>query len=67
MTYRNAKRGAAIAGAILFSMPLLDVFVGMATPGAVHVIVGTLGAMLVHTGRSRRLLRRAQPWRSSVR
>jgi hypothetical protein len=47
MTYRDAKRGAAVAGAILFSMPLIDVFVGVGTPGAVHVIVGTLGAMLV--------------------
>ena len=47
MTYRDAKRGAAVAGAILFFMPLLDVFVGVGTPGAVHVIVGTLGAMLV--------------------
>jgi hypothetical protein len=47
MTYRDAKRGAAVAGAILFLMPLLDVFVGVGTPGAVHVIVATLGAMLV--------------------
>jgi hypothetical protein len=48
MTYKDAKRGAAIAGALLFAMPVLDVFLGVGgTPGAVHVIVGTLGAMLI--------------------
>jgi hypothetical protein len=47
MTHRNAKRGAAIAGAMLFAMPVLDVFAGVGTPGALHVIVGTLGAMLI--------------------
>jgi len=47
MTHRNARTGAALAGTILFSMPLLDVFVGVGTPGAAHLVVGTLGAMLV--------------------
>lgn len=47
MTYREARRGAAIAGAVLFAMPVLDVLVGVGTPGAVHLIVGTFGAMLI--------------------
>jgi len=47
MTYRDAKRGAAIAGAVLFSMPLLDVFVGVGSAGPVHLLVGTMGAVLI--------------------
>jgi hypothetical protein len=47
MTYRNAKRGALIAGAVLFAMPVLDVFVGIGSPGALHLLVGTMGAMLI--------------------
>ncbi len=47
MTYRNAKRGAAIAGAVLFTMPVLDVFIGVGSPGPVHLLVGTMGAVLI--------------------
>jgi hypothetical protein len=48
MTQRDAKRGAALAGAVLFAMPVLDVFLGVGgSPGALHLIVGTLGAMLI--------------------
>jgi hypothetical protein len=47
MTYKQARGGAAIAGALLFAMPVLDVFLGVGTPGAVHLIVGTFGAMLI--------------------
>ena len=47
MTTRDAKRGATIAGAVLFTMPLLDVVLGVGTAGVVHVIVGTLGATLI--------------------
>ena len=44
MTYREARRGAAIAGAVLFAMPIAEVMLGLGTAGPVHFIVGTLGA-----------------------
>jgi hypothetical protein len=47
MSTQDAKRGAAIAAAVLFAMPLLDVLLGTGTPGVVHLIVGTFGATLV--------------------
>lgn len=54
MTYREARRGAAIAGAILFAMPIAEVMLGLGTAGPVHFIVGTLGAGLVAAGLSGR-------------
>lgn len=47
MTYREARRGAAIAGAFLFAMPMVEIFYGMTPPGVVHFVVGTLGLGLV--------------------
>ncbi len=47
MTYREARRGAAVAGGLLLSMPALDVLLGTGTPGLVHFIVGTFGATLL--------------------
>jgi hypothetical protein len=47
MTYRDARRGAAIAGTVLFAMPVLEVLLGMGTPGPVHFVVATLGATLI--------------------
>ena len=47
MTYREARLGAAIAGAVLFAMPVLDVVLGIGKPGAVHLVVGTFGATLI--------------------
>ena len=47
MTYREARRGAAIAGAALFAMPVLDVFLGGGNGSAVHLIAGTFGATLI--------------------
>lgn len=47
MTYRDARRGAAFAGALLFAMPLVEVLYGINAPGPVHFIVGTLGLGLV--------------------
>ena len=47
MTYRNAKIGAAVAGAVLFSMPLLDASIGAGSAGPVHLLVGTIGAVLI--------------------
>ena len=54
MTYREAKRGAAIAGAVLFAMPVMEVFYGFNAPGPVHFVVGSLGlALLLLSGRLR--------------
>jgi hypothetical protein len=47
MSYRDARIGAAIAGAVLFSMPVLDVVLGIGTPGPVHLLVGSFGATLI--------------------
>jgi hypothetical protein len=47
MTYRNAKIGAAIAGALLFTIPVLDVFIGVGSPGPLHLLVGTMGGVLI--------------------
>lgn len=47
MTYRDARRGAAIAGAVLFAVPLIEVLYGLAAPGPTHFIVGALGVALV--------------------
>lgn len=54
MTYREARRGAALAGAMLLSIPTTEVLYGMASPGPVHFIVGSLGlALVVLSGRWR--------------
>jgi hypothetical protein len=54
MTYRTARRGGAIAGALLFAMPLIEVFYGMASPGPVHFVIGSFGlALLLLCGRLR--------------
>lgn len=47
MTYRAARRGAAIAGTLLFVMPVIEVFYGFNSPGPVHFIVASLGLVLV--------------------
>jgi hypothetical protein len=47
MTTRDARRGAAVAGAVLFAVPVLDVILGAGSPGLVHFLVGTFGAALV--------------------
>jgi hypothetical protein len=36
MSYKEARRGAAIAGAVLFAMPVVEVYYGFGTPGPVH-------------------------------
>lgn len=33
MTYRTARRGAAVAGASLFALPIMEVLFGFAHPG----------------------------------
>ena len=47
MTYKQAQKGAAIAGAVLFTMPVLDVILGAGSGGVVHLIVGSFGAALI--------------------
>ena len=56
MTDREARRGAAIAGAILLAMPFAEVALGLGSAGPVHFIVGTLGAGLLAAGLSGRFL-----------
>ena len=51
MSYREAKRGAAIAGAVLLVMPVLEVALGLGTPGPVHFVVGSLGVGLLAAAR----------------
>jgi hypothetical protein len=47
MTYREARRGSTIAGAVLFAIPVAEVALGYGTAGPVHYIVGTLGVALI--------------------
>lgn len=56
MTHREAKGGAAVAGAILLAMPILEVALGVGVAGPLHFIVGMLGAALVAAGVSGRVL-----------
>lgn len=46
MSYRNARRGAAISGALLFAVPLVDVLLGYSSAGPTHFIVGSFGLVL---------------------
>ena len=56
MTTRDARKGAVIAGALLFAMPVAEVTLGLGVAGPVHFIVGTLGAALAAAGLSGRFL-----------
>lgn len=47
MTYRDARRGAAIAGAMLLALPVLDIAMGAASAGVTHFVVGAFGASLI--------------------
>ena len=51
MSYKEARRGAAIAGAVLFAMPTIEVYYGFGSPGPVHFIVATLGLALLALSR----------------
>lgn len=54
MTYREARRGAVIAGTVLFAIPLVEVMYGLGNPGPVHFIVGSIGlALIALSGRLR--------------
>jgi hypothetical protein len=56
MTHREARRGAAIAGAILFAMPVTEVMVGLGSPGPIHFVIGTLGVGMIAAALSGRFL-----------
>lgn len=47
MTHRNARRGATVAGALLLAMPVIEVGLGLGTPGPVHFLVALLGIALL--------------------
>ena len=56
MTHREARRGAAIAGAILFAIPVAEVMLGLGSPGPVHFIVATLSVGMIAAALSGRFL-----------
>lgn len=47
MTYRTARTGSAMAGALLLALPITEVAYELATPGALHVVVASLGLSLI--------------------
>ncbi len=47
MSYREARRGAAIAGTVLFALPVVELIYGLAAPGPTHFVVGVFGLALV--------------------
>lgn len=47
MTTRDARRGAALAGAALLALPVLDVAMAAGSAAATHFVVGVLGAGLI--------------------
>jgi hypothetical protein len=47
MTHREARSGAAIAGAILCATALADVLLDPGRSGPLHLIVGVMGALLM--------------------
>ncbi|HEX7054297.1 MAG TPA: hypothetical protein VF211_10255 [Burkholderiales bacterium] len=50
MTYRTARRGSALVGALLLALPFLEVGFGFAEPGPIHFIVAMLGVSLLALG-----------------
>jgi hypothetical protein len=56
MTHREARSGAAIAGAILCTMPLADILIGAGSVSALHFVVGVFGAALLLVSLAERML-----------
>ncbi len=52
MTLRDARRGAAVAGAVLFVLPVMEVLFGARGIGAEHVVTGVFGLWLLGIGRA---------------
>jgi|SoiMethySBSTD1v2_1073268.scaffolds.fasta_scaffold199217_4 hypothetical protein len=47
MTHREVRSGAAIAGAILCALPFADMLLDPGRFGALHLVVGVMGALLM--------------------
>lgn len=47
MSIREARNGAAIAGAVLFVVPVIEVLFGARGIGAEHVATGVIGLWLL--------------------
>jgi hypothetical protein len=56
MSYRDARRGAAISGALLLGIPLMEVLLGFGAAGPTHFIVGSFGLVLLAAAWPNRLL-----------
>jgi hypothetical protein len=54
MIHREARTGAAIAGALLLALPALDVLLGAGSPGLVNFAVGGFGVALIALSRKLR-------------
>ncbi len=55
MTLREARKGAAIAGAVLFIIPVVEVFFGARGIGAEHLVTGVIGLWLLGIATAGRL------------
>lgn len=54
MTYKHARRGAAISGALLLGIPVLEVLLGYGSAGPTHFVVGSFGLVLLAAARRER-------------
>jgi hypothetical protein len=52
MSYRDARRGALTAGAVLLLMPVLEVALGLGNAGPVHFLVASFGVALLALSRN---------------
>jgi len=56
MTRREARSGAAIAGAILCALPLADLLIGPGHVSALHFAVGVFGVTILFASLAERPL-----------
>jgi hypothetical protein len=54
MIHRQARTGAALAGALLIALPTLDVLLTAASPAPVKFVVGGFGVALIALSRKLR-------------
>jgi hypothetical protein len=47
MTYREARKSAGVAGTVLVTMPIAEVWLGLGSPGPVHFVMGLFGIALL--------------------
>ena len=55
MNVRDARRGAALAGAMLLTLPLIEVLFGARTLGVEHLTIAICGLWLVGISATGRL------------